>query len=66
MLFAILLCFRKEFAILTERKLLDYRKGCIFMKRVISIGKQNFRLLREYNCFYLDKTNFIKEWWEYE
>ena len=36
------------------------------MKRVISIGKQNFKLLREYNCFYVDKTNFIKEWWENE
>jgi len=34
------------------------------MKQVISIGNQNFRSLRENNCFYVDKTNFIKEWWE--
>lgn len=34
------------------------------MKQVISIGNQNFRSLRENGCFYIDKTNFIKEWWE--
>ena len=34
------------------------------MKQVISIGNQNFRSLREKDCFYVDKTNFIKEWWE--
>ena len=36
------------------------------MKQVIPIGKQNFRSLREKNCFYVDKTSFIKEWWESE
>lgn len=30
----------------------------------ISIGKQNFASLREQDCFYVDKTAFIKEWWE--
>lgn len=30
----------------------------------ISIGKQSFDALREQNCFYVDKTSFIKEWWE--
>ncbi len=30
----------------------------------IGIGKQNFVSLREENCFYIDKTAFIKEWWE--
>ena len=34
------------------------------MKQVISIGNQNFRSLREEDCFYVDKTNFIKEWWK--
>ena len=29
----------------------------------ISIGKQDFASLREHNCFYIDKTDFIKEWW---
>jgi len=36
------------------------------MKPVISTGKQNFRAFREKGCFYVDKTNFIKEWWESE
>ncbi|MDE5777131.1 MAG: AAA family ATPase [Lachnospiraceae bacterium] len=34
--------------------------------RTVSIGKQNFASLREKNCFYVDKTTFIKEWWESE
>ena len=34
--------------------------------RTVSIGKQNFASLREKNCFYVDKTAFIKEWWEGE
>lgn len=31
---------------------------------VISIGKQDFSSLRENEYFYIDKTDFIKEWWE--
>ena len=34
------------------------------MKKVISIGIQGFSDLREQDCFFVDKTNFIKEWWE--
>ena len=34
------------------------------MKRTVAIGRQNFADIRERNCFYIDKTNFIKEWWE--
>ena len=34
------------------------------MKKVISIGIQGFSTLREQDCFFIDKTNFIKEWWE--
>ena len=36
------------------------------MKRTVAIGRQNFADIRERNCFYIDKTNFIKEWWENE
>ena len=36
------------------------------MKRTVAIGRQNFADIRERNCFYVDKTNFIKEWWENE
>ena len=34
------------------------------MKKAISIGIQGFSGLREQDCFFVDKTNFIKEWWE--
>ena len=34
------------------------------MKRCIAIGIQSFQKLRENNYFYIDKTHFIKEWWE--
>ena len=33
------------------------------MPRTISIGNQTFSSLRENNYFYVDKTSFIKEWW---
>ena len=34
------------------------------MQRKVAIGLQNFDKLREGNYFYIDKTSFIKEWWE--
>lgn len=34
------------------------------MKRVIGIGKQDFEKIRTNNNFYIDKTDFIREWWE--
>ena len=34
------------------------------MKQHISIGNQGFDSIREENSFYIDKTYFIKEWWE--
>lgn len=36
------------------------------MTRTVSIGNQDFESIRMKNCFYVDKTNFIKEWWENE
>ena len=36
--------------------------GC--MDRKVAIGIQNFYEIREDNYFYVDKTSFIKEWWE--
>ena len=36
------------------------------MRKTISIGKQSFSSLREHDNFFVDKTNFIKEWWEKE
>lgn len=34
------------------------------MKQTVSIGAQDFAYIRENNCFFVDKTSFIKEWWE--
>ena len=30
----------------------------------VAIGIQSFEKIIENNCFYVDKTSFIKEWWE--
>ena len=34
------------------------------MGRTVAIGIQNFNEIIENNYFYVDKTSFIKEWWE--
>lgn len=34
------------------------------MGRKAAIGIQNYSDIIERNCFYVDKTGFIKEWWE--
>lgn len=34
------------------------------MARVIGIGKQDFEKIIENHNFYVDKTNFIRKWWE--
>ena len=34
------------------------------MGRNVAIGIQNFNEIIEKNCFYVDKTHFIKEWWD--
>ena len=34
------------------------------MNQVISIGNQGFDSIRQEKSFYIDKTAFIKEWWE--
>ena len=36
------------------------------MSRAIGIGNQDFEKVRVNNIFYIDKTNFIQEWWEAE
>lgn len=40
------------------------KAGRTIMGKVISIGKQNFASLRENDCFYIDKSELIREWWE--
>ena len=34
------------------------------MARTVGIGYQDFEKIRQENIFYVDKTNFIREWWE--
>ena len=36
------------------------------MARTPAIGLQDFGDIIRKNCFYVDKTAFIKEWWESE
>lgn len=33
-------------------------------RAIVNIGVQQFDKVREQNAFYIDKTGFIKEWWE--
>ena len=39
------------------------RQREVRMARVVSIGKQSFEDLRLENYFYVDKTDFIRQWW---
>ena len=34
------------------------------MGRTVGIGIQDFRDMMRNDCFYVDKTDFIREWWE--
>ena len=34
------------------------------MARTIGIGHQDFEVVRKKDLFYIDKTDFIREWWE--
>lgn len=36
------------------------------MTRPVAVGRQSFSGIIENNCFYVDKTFFIKDWWEDE
>lgn len=40
-----------------------YMEGWL-MARTVAIGQQDFEVVREKGYFYIDKTRFIKEWWE--
>ncbi len=34
------------------------------MVRAVGSGLQSFEKIVERKCFYVDKTGFIREWWE--
>ena len=40
------------------------KKGSETMARTVGIGHQDFTDLIMSGCFYVDKTAFIREWWE--
>ena len=42
------------------------REGGALMARTVGIGRQDFEKIRERDNFYVDKTGFIREWWEAE
>ena len=48
-----------------QRRLLKHKKGSeTFMGNNIAIGVQSFDKLIDGKYYYIDKTAFIKEWWE--
>ena len=56
--------FQKK-SMLKYKKIIPWeRKEVRKMKSVISIGNQDFISIRKNRCFYIDKTDFIREWWE--
>lgn len=60
---------RKERCLHELRKIADLLrekpgKGCDQVGKTIGIGCQDFEKIRQRNLFYVDKTRFIKEWWE--
>lgn len=48
----------------TIKKIVMLKMGDEYMPERVTIGTQNFEELRTNDDFYMDKTNFIKEWWE--
>lgn len=40
----------------------DVKEG--YMAGKIGIGNQDFGTIRKEGCFYVDKTSFIRDWWE--
>ena len=38
-----------------------YKIGGVYMAKVVGIGNESFQEIRENDCFYIDKTSFIKE-----
>ena len=46
------------------RKLTGQAKEGGNMARIVGIGHQDFETVRKNNYFYIDKTEFIREWWE--
>lgn len=57
---AVVFCILKD--IILSRKRIS--EGSDHMARTVGIGHQDFEQLIANGYFYIDKTHFIKEWWE--
>lgn len=51
------ICFNSQVEVAEQRKEIGHMK-------TIGIGIQDFAKIADKNMFYVDKTAFIKEWWE--
>ena len=54
--------FAEDWSILIT--IVFFEREVVPMERKIAIGIQSFNKLREEHYFYIDKTSFMKEWWE--
>ena len=52
-----------EVAGISENNLRITQRVVIVVGRIISIGNQSFSSVREQQWFYIDKTDFIRQWW---
>ena len=57
------LCLPFALKFLHKTNIIKQKEG-IAMNQKVSIGIQDFESIRKNNCFYIDKTHFIKEWWD--
>ena len=59
--------WQRRYLTRTDRK--DYEQcrkaeGGSAVGKKVAIGIQNFEDIRDRNALYIDKTDFIREWWE--
>lgn len=59
-------CRKNDFTSGPVTDIIEEEKGDGLTVRTVGIGHQNFEKVRMRNIFYVDKTKFIKEWWESE
>lgn len=52
------ICIIERFECCLKRKLEEN------MPQIVSIGNADYESIRKENCFYVDKTSFIRNWWD--
>ena len=49
----------------TVSRLISLLRGVIMESKIlVNVGVQRFDRIREQKAFYIDKTDFIREWWD--